>query len=161
MTEQKRRPKPVFKNFDEVITDIEQLASGKIVTSGNYTFAQIVKHLATTNQMVIGEIVPPKLPLMMRMLMPLMRKKILNGPVEPGFKLPNTAMQTFFWDTSDVQLSDAIDKFKRSVEAYRKNGPLPVHPIFGKATAEEIEGITLRHAAMHLSFVSAEPEVRN
>ena len=145
-----------FANLNEVVADIEAIANSAHRTSGKQTFAQIVQHLATTNEMLVGKIVPPKLPWYMRMMMPLMRNKILDGPVKPGFKLPSADLQSFFWDGDDTDLQQAIDNFKASVKAYYVQGPLDTHPIFGKASREQIDRITLAHAAMHLSFVHPE-----
>lgn len=108
--------------------------------------------------MVVGNITPPKLPWYMRLAMPLLKNGILNQPVKPGFKLPNTAMQEFFWSKTEVDPKEAIENFKASVKAYQDKGPLAVHPIFGKVTREQVDNITLSHAAMHLSFVRAKSE---
>ena len=85
--------------------------------------------------------------------MPLLKSGILNNPVKPGFNLPNKSMQDFFWSQSEVDLQEAIENFRSSVKSYKEKGPLPVHPIFGKATKEQVNKVTLSHAAMHLSFV--------
>lgn len=152
MSEQKRR-EISFSSMEEVISDIETLASSEHETTGSHSFGKIVQHLATTNEMIVGNITPPKLPWYMRMAMPFLKNGILNNPVEPGFKLPNKSMQEFFWSQSDVDLNEAIENFRTSVKAYKDKGPLPVHPIFGKATKEQVDQLTLSHAAMHLSFV--------
>ena len=132
---------------------METLARSEHETSGSHSFEKIVQHLAITNEMVVGNITPPKLPWYMRMAMPFLKNGILNNPVQPGFKLPNNSMQEFFWPQSDVDLKEAIENFRTSVKAYRDKGPLSVHPVFGKATREQIDKMVLSHAAMHLSFV--------
>ncbi len=142
-----------FSNWEEVISDIETLASSAHETTGSHSFGNIVQHLATTNEMLVGNIVPPKLPWYMRMAMPFMKNGILNNPVEPGFNLPNSSMQEFFWSSTEVDLNEAIENFRKSIKAYKEHGPLPVHPVFGKATKEQVDKMTLSHAAMHLSFV--------
>jgi len=152
MSEQERR-EISFSSLEEVISDIETLASSEHETTGSHSFGNIVQHLATTNEMVVGNIIPPKLPWFMRMIMPFIKNGILNKPVEPGFKLPNKAMQEFFWSQSEVDLKEATNNFRTSVTTYKDKGPLPVHPVFGKATSEQIDKMLLSHAAMHMSFV--------
>ena len=148
-----------FSSWEEVIADIEELiGQPEHETTGNHSFGKIVQHLANTNEMVVGNITPPKLPWYMRSAMPLLKNGILNQPVKPGFKLPNTAMQEFFWSKTEVDPKEAIENFKASVKAYQDKGPLAVHPIFGKVTREQVDNITLSHAAMHLSFVRAKSE---
>lgn len=150
-----QRRETSFKTQQEIVQDIETLAQGNVKTLGKHSFAEIVCHLALTNDMVTGKIVPPKLPWTVRVLMPLMRSKILNGPVKPGFKLPKN-MEPFFWANEKVELAEAINRFKASVDHLEAKGPLPVHPIFGKATREQTENLLLSHAAMHLSHVVAD-----
>lgn len=53
-------------------------------------------------------------------------------------------MQEFFWSQSEGDLKDAIENFRSSVAAYKDKGPLPVHPIFGKATKEQVAEGTSR-----------------
>lgn len=154
MSQQKRR-EISFSSLEEVIADMETLASAEHETTGSHSFGKIVQHLATTNEMVVGNITPPKLPWYMRMAMPFLKNGILNNPVKPGFKLPNKSMQEFFWSQSEVDLKEAIENFRSSVKEYKDKGPLPVHPVFGKATEEQIDKMLLSHAAMHLSFVHA------
>ena len=141
-----------FQSQLDIIEDVESLAQGSVTILGGHTFEEIICHLAITNDMVTGKVTPPKLPLIMRLMMPLMRNSILNGPVKPGFKLPKH-MEGFFWSDEKVELPDAIARLRASVERYESSGPLAAHPIFGKATREQIDSLTLKHAAMHLSHV--------
>jgi len=140
-----------FASMDEVTADIQQLG-GDVRVLGNHSFAAIVRHLAITNEMLTGGPAPPKLPWYMRMAMPFMRKSILNGPVNPGFKLPTDQMQSFFWPSEPIDVPEAVERFTASADRYKTQGPPSVHPIFGAAPPETIEGMLLAHAAMHLSF---------
>lgn len=141
-----------FENMDEIVADIEQLAGGEVKTMGGHSFAAIVDHLAKTNEMLLGRRQPPKLPWMYRLAMPFLRKKILNSKPTPGFKLPSSELESFFWD-DDADLSDAIAYFKSTTEECKNRGMPDVHPFFGPATPQQIENLVLNHAAMHLSFV--------
>lgn len=138
--------------LDEIVAEVERLAAGPVNTTGKHDFPSIVRHLAMTHNMMTGRMVAPKPPLMMRLILPLIRSSILNGPVKPGIKLP-AASEAIFWPHEKIALEDAIAMLKDSVEYYQQHGPLPVHPFFGKATREQQERLTCRHAAMHLSFV--------
>ena len=111
MSEPKRR-EISFASLDEVVSDIEALANSECVTTGDHSFGRIVQHLATANEMVIGNLIPPKLPWYMRMAMPFLKSGILNNPVKPGFNLPNKAMQDFFWSQSEVDLQEATKNFR-------------------------------------------------
>lgn len=141
-----------FSSMDEVVAEVDRLAAGEVRTTGNHSFPQILRHLALSNDMVTGKVEPPKPPLMMRLVMPFIRSSIINGPVKPGFKLPAKA-EAFFWPEEPGTVAEAATHLKESVENFKQKGPLPVHPIFGPATAEQVESMGLKHAAMHLSFV--------
>lgn len=141
-----------FASMADVTADIEQLAGGEVRVTGHHSFAEIVRHLAITNEMLTGGPVPPKLPWYMRLAMPFMRKSILENPVKPGFKLPTDQMQSFFWPTEPIDVTEAVARFNSSAERYETQGPPSTHPIFGSAEPETINTMLLRHAAMHLGF---------
>ena len=145
----------VLGNLDELVSEVDRLAAGPVTTTGQHSFPRIVRHLAITNNMMTGRIAAPKPPLLLRLLLPLIRSSILKGNVKPGIKLPATA-EAMFWPDADISIHDAVAELKDSVEYYRTHGPLPVHPIFGKASREQLDRVTCSHAAMHLSFVHPE-----
>lgn len=152
MADTRERRELSFSSLDEAVADAERLAGGDVRTTGNHTFGQIVEHLARTHDMATGKTTGPKPAFFMRLIMPFVKGKILNSPAKPGFKLPSH-METFFWPNGDVDIEQAIRHLKQSVENYNANGPLAVHPIFGKATAEQVLRLNCNHCAMHLSFV--------
>lgn len=152
MADTPKRRELKFDSLDDAVADATQLASGEVRTTGKHTFGQIIKHLAITHDMATGKTVGPRLPFYMRLIMPLIRNSILNGPVKPGFKLPSAA-ETFFWPDGDVDVQEALTHLRESVENYNANGPLAVHPVFGKATREQVDRLNIKHCAMHLSFV--------
>lgn len=154
MSKPKRR-ELALGSMDEVVAEVERLAAGQVTTTGKHDFPKIVRHLALSNNMTTGRLAAPKPPLLMRLILPLIRSSILNGPVKPGVKLPAKA-ETLFWSDDEISTKDAIAMFKDSVAYYKKHGPLPVHPFFGKTTAEQADRLLCRHAAMHLSFVHPE-----
>ena len=152
MTNTPERRTLEFKSLDEAVADAERLASGETRTTGNHSFAQILKHLALTHDMATGKIVPPRPPFIMRMLMPVLKHLILRGPVKPGFKLPADA-EAVFWPDGDIDVQEALQHLRESVENYKTQGPLAVHPVFGKLPRETNEHLNRSHCAMHLSFV--------
>ena len=145
----------VFKSLDEVVLEAERLAQENVRTTGQHSFGQILEHLARTHDMASGKTENPRFPWFMRLLMPLMKNSILNSDVKPGFNLPKKAQQ-YFWPENDVDVAQALAHLKASVEHYNEKGPLPVHPVFGKATREQIDRLNCSHCAMHLSFVHPE-----
>ncbi len=141
-----------FANFEEIVNEIQRLSEGEPHTIGNHSFPAIVRHLGIANDVATGRKTPPRLPFFMRLMMPFIKGSIVNGEVKPGFRLPSAA-QPFFWPENDIELVDAFAYFKETVAFYQTQGPLPAHPLFGAVTRSQIEGMLMRHAAMHLSFV--------
>lgn len=149
----KERRELSFNSLDDVIAEAERLAAGDVRVTGNHTFGQILEHLARTAESSVGKIVPPPPPWFVRtLIIPLMKKSILNGPSKPGFKLPTPA-QNFFWPSEEVDVQQGLARLRESFDLYKTKGPLAVHPVFGKATREQIDNLNITHAAMHLSFV--------
>jgi hypothetical protein len=154
MADKPERRELTFHSLEDAVADAERLASGEVRTTGKHIFAQILKHLALTHDMATGKIVGPRPPFFMRLMMPLMKGMILKGPVKPGFKLP-TAAESFFWPGGNTDVNEALTDLKESVKNYNTNGPLPVHPVFGKVPHEQNDRLNISHCAMHLSFVYA------
>lgn len=141
-----------FNSLDEAVAEAERLAAGEVRVSGNHSFGKILKHLALTHDMATGKIVGPRPPWYMRLMMPLVKGMILKGPVKPGFNLPSSA-EAFFWPPGEFEISESLTHLKESVENYKANGPLEVHPVFGKVSREQNYRLNCGHCAMHLSFV--------
>lgn len=141
-----------FNSLDEAVADAERLAAGEVRTTGNHSFAEILRHLALTHDMATGKNEAPRPPWFMRLLMPFLKGMILNGPIKPGFNLPK-ASENYFWPDTDIDVPSALTHFKESVENYKQVGPLPIHPVFGKIDRDQSDRLNCGHCAMHLSFV--------
>jgi len=139
-----------FTTLDEAVADAAQLASGDVRTTGKHSFGQILEHLARTHDMATGLLPGPKMPLFMRLMMPLMKKSIIKN-VKPGFKLPPKA-EAFFWPDQEFEVQTALAHLKESVDRFNTQGPLPKHPVFGTLTKEQATQLNCEHCAMHLSF---------
>ena len=142
-----------FKSLDEVVEEAERLAAGEVKTTGNHSFGQILEHLARTHDMCTGKLEAPKPPWFMRLMIPFMKPMILKDePLKAGFKLPPKG-EAFFWPDQEFDVQEALTHLKESVDNYKKNGPLPKHPMFGAMTREQNDSMNCRHADLHLSFV--------
>ena len=143
-----------FQNLDEVVAEVDRLASGEVRVTGKHSFGKILNHLSISQDVSSGRITDaPSPPFFMKLLMPLMKRMIINSkPLKPGVKLPANG-ESFFWPEKEFSISTAVQQFKESTEHYKANGPLPVHPFFGKLTKAEADELNCRHAALHLGFV--------
>ena len=152
MNEVGQRRELSFNSLDDAVADAERLAGGNVRTSGKHSFGQILEHLALTHDMATGKIIAPRPPLLMRLMMPLLKRMIVSRPIKPGIKLPSDA-EAFFWPEGEVDVAQALSHLKESVQNYSANGPLAVHPFFGKVSREQNDRLNCGHCAMHLSFV--------
>lgn len=153
MTAVSERRELTFDNLSEVLADAERLASGKVETCGNHSFGKILNHLALSLDVATGRVEPPPAPFYMKLMMPLMKRMVINSkPLKPGIKLPPEG-EAFFWPDKEFDVPGAVQHFKESVQHFNTSGPLDKHPYFGKLTRQQVEQLECRHAALHLSFV--------
>ena len=142
-----------FRSLDEVVAEAERLAAGEVRTTGAHSFGQILNHLALSQDVSTGRVVGPPPPWFMRLMLPLMKRMVINSkPLKPGVKLPSKG-EAFFWPDKEFDVPSALQYLRESTEYYQRNGPLDKHPFFGKLTREENDQLSCRHAALHLSFV--------
>ena len=141
-----------FDSLDQVIAEIERLASGEFKTTGNHTFAQIVNHLATTLDAASGRKQVTGVPFHMRMMATIFKPLLLSGPVKPGFKLPEDA-EKFFWSTEDLSLDEQVAYFHDAMQYFSSLETYPKHPVFGKLNPTKSLKLQCGHCAMHLGFV--------
>ena len=153
MAAQPERRNLTFQNLDEVVAEVERLASGEVRTTGHHSFAEILNHLALSHDVSTGRVVAPPPPLIMKLMLPLMKRMVINSkPMKPGIKLPAKG-ESFFWPAKSIEVPVALEYLKDSIQYYKTKGPLQKHPFFGKLTQAEADELNCRHAALHLSFV--------
>ncbi|QDV52134.1 DUF1569 domain-containing protein [Gimesia fumaroli] len=153
MVDNTERRKLEFRNLDEILAEVEKLASEDVRTTGNHTFGEILNHLALSLDVATGRVQGPPPPLFMRLIMPLMKRMVINSkPLKPGIKLPAKG-EAFFWPDKEFDVPATVDYFKEAVNYYKVNGPIEKHPFFGKISKADCDELNCRHAALHLSFV--------
>lgn len=142
-----------YQNLDEAVADAGQLAEKGSRVTGAHSFGQILEHLALGIDAATGKVQVPKPPFYMKIMMPLMKRMVINPkPLAPGVKLPPSG-EAFFWPDKEFDVQAALQHLKDSVAFYQSKGPLPKHPYFGALTREQCDQLQCRHCALHLSFV--------
>ncbi|MBB3207848.1 hypothetical protein FHS27_003675 [Rhodopirellula rubra] len=142
-----------FDTLKEAMAEAERLAVTPVQTTGNYTLGQILDHLARTIRMATGDAPPPKVPLLLRLVGPLIGGRIVKGPAKPGFKLP-AGMQAYFWSKEDVPVEKAIEELRAAHQRFATMVELPRNPMFGSLSHEQTEQLQCRHFELHLGFVN-------
>ena len=140
-----------YSTLDNLLADAERLAHGKVHTVGQWTYPQILDHLARSfNASVDG--FEFQAPWFARVLLaPLLRNWMLTHSMKPGFKLP--AKGEALVPDASISLPDAFEKFAQAVTRFKKEKKRAPHPFLGNLSPREYEMAHCRHAELHMSFV--------
>jgi hypothetical protein len=118
---------------------------------GKMTAAQMLAHCAVSMQWAVGEGVPDKGPLPVRLIGRLVKRMVFRND-DPLRKNSPTAKSLIVADERDLgkereRLSGLIDKFTAGGAAGCTNNP---HSFFGKMTPEEWAILMYKHLDHHL-----------
>lgn len=141
-----------FDSFDEIREDVNALVSGKIHTVGNWSFPQILEHLARGMDMAVDG-ADFKASWVIRQAGKLLKKRVVRDAMQPGFKLPKSAKSL---EPDDLPLDKALQHFRTALKRVAAESTRAPHPVFGEMTLEETNQLMLRHAELHLSFAMPE-----
>src|SRR5262245_35613410 len=142
-----------YASLDELQADAERLAGGNFQTLGNWSYPQILDHLARSMAASLDGF-GFKAPWWARTLIaPLAKNSFLTKPMRAGFKLPARAAS--LCPPADLSLAAALDNLKKAIGRCRTETPQAEHPFLGKLASQEWNSLYLRHAELHMSFVVA------
>ncbi len=135
------------------IDALETAGNAHLETTGNWTPAQIVEHLARAVEASLDGF-NIKLPLMLRIMKPLIRWQMLRTGfnVKSGIKLSGDAVDKFV-PSPDTELGPAIEHLRKTLDRTANEQYIAASPIMGPMTSEQWKTLHLRHAEMHLGFV--------
>ena len=155
-TKQVTRRQLRFESIDEVLADVDKIVAaahaGSLQQIGNWTPGQIMAHLAAWIEYGYDGY-PMKTPWFIRMILRLMLPGMLKNGMKPGVKIPGISAGTTGQD--DQPLDQAAERLKKAFLRL-KNGEQCPHdsPGFGAMSHEDRIRLNLRHAELHLSFLS-------
>jgi hypothetical protein len=139
-----------YQSLDELLADAERMATQPHRTLGNWSYGQILGHLAETCHMSIdGNRM--KVPWPLRLIGRLLRNRVLTKPMSAGFKLPRRMAAALV--PGDMPTADGLAALRRGIERLRTETRRAPHLVFGPYTAAEWDQLHLRHAELHMSFV--------
>lgn len=141
-----------FDSYDDLLADVNTLADGEVEAVGNWSLAQVCKHLAEAlNGSIDG--VPFRAPWAMRTFAKIfLKKKFLSATLPAGFKIPAPAKQRFQPDES-VELDAQLQALRQAVDRVKTESKRAIHPFFDELSREDWDRFNLRHAELHLSFI--------
>lgn len=146
-----------FSGLDDVLAEMDRIAEaerqGRVKRLGNWTVGQVFGHLATWIDYSYDGF-PPKLnpPWIIRFILKFQKNKFMKGPMPRGVKIPGIENGTFA--TEVVSLEDGVEHLRRSIERLKREKPTQKSVLFGEMTHQEWVTGTLRHAELHMSYLT-------
>lgn len=139
-----------FSSLQDVLADAERMSAGNVRVLGNWSAGQIFQHLATSlNDSIDGSDV--RFPWYLTIPARLMKKKLINGFMSPGFKLPPAAAEVL--EPAPTSTEAGLSALRSAIARVQRDPRRAINPVFGVITDEEWTRIHLAHAALHLSFL--------
>jgi hypothetical protein len=141
-----------FETLDDILRDAEQITSGAHRTTGNWTAAQNIHHLAFAIGMA-NRGIDLKIPLAMKLVgrgLRLLGQHV--KPIKPGIK-PPARIAAAFEPPKDVELHEALQLLRDEIDYAKQRGMTHPSPLFGKLSDAEWIEVHCRHAELHLSFI--------
>ena len=139
-----------YESYDDLLADAERLAGGKVTTIGNWSYGQILDHLAKALGTMIDGI-EFRVPLPMRlMMMVFMKKKFLNETLPPGFKIGPSARAVL---PEDISVEEGLDRLRTAIARAKSESKRAFHPALGNLPTHQWDQFQYRHCELHMSFV--------
>jgi hypothetical protein len=139
-----------YASLDEVLADAERLSSGPVKSLGNWSPGQVFRHLAAAyNGSIDG--ITMTLPWHLRLMARIFKKKLLAGPMPPGFKLPADAAETLVPPPTSTE--EGLAELRAAIARLQREPNRARSPVFGEMGKDEWNTIHLHHANLHMSFL--------
>jgi hypothetical protein len=139
-----------FETIDAMLADAGRLAEAPETRMlGNWPLGTLLGHLAVAmNGSIDG--IAFQAPWYIRLIAPLIKRRILSKGLTPGFNLPKSREPSAF--PAGLSSQEGIDRLRQAAARIQVEPMNAPHPVFGKLTQQEWLQLHLRHAEMHLSF---------
>ncbi|MEL6106439.1 MAG: DUF1569 domain-containing protein [Planctomycetota bacterium] len=137
-----------YDSYAVLLEDARALAVSTIETRGNWSYGQILVHVALSLDSSIdgvGFVLPAPMRWTMTLLM---KRKFLDKALPPGFKTSEA-----YLPPSDSSVEHGLSLLQQAVDRQHQESHRASHPAFGRISEREWTDFNLRHAEMHMSFV--------
>ncbi len=140
-----------FSTLAEFQADAERWSRSELKTVGNWTFGQILEHLARVMNCSIDGFGVKASWYRRVFVAPLIRNSLLTEQMKPGVKLPKRASVLIAGPETSTETG--LRNVRNAIARLQGEQPMAAHPLLGKMTTEEWLSLHLRHAELHMSFV--------
>jgi len=149
-TPQRRRTK--YRGYELLLEDAERIAASHYVTVGNWTYGQILDHLARSFAASIDG-VGVLLPWPVRLVGGcLFKGRLLNKMLPSGYQFPDGKDSRLAPDP-DVDVESGLEALRKACHRCKSEHERSMHPLLGNLDRAEWDRFNLRHAELHMSFV--------
>ena len=139
-----------FETMQEILDDCEHLIARPCTMLGQWTLAQIIKHLAQGVDCFYDGF-DFTVPWYTRSLLaPLVRRRMLTRGLRAGVRVPDSARRLL--PQEDPELTVAMSHLRTAISRLEAEAPRHPHPFFGRMTHSDAKLLMLRHSELHLSF---------
>jgi hypothetical protein len=133
--------------LDDIMPDVERLLEGHR-TVGNWSLAQICRHLATVMRRVVDLPASTTYDPSQRVSEVQKRQVFESGILPEGIQGPQEVMPT-----APLGEREEAENLRKAIAYYKSSaGPVIPHRLFGPLTKPEWDQLQLIHCAHHLSF---------
>jgi hypothetical protein len=140
-----------YKSFDELLADADRLSTGNVKTLGNWTPGQIFQHLAIAyNGSIDG--FSAGFPWFIRVMGRLFKKKLISGAMPAGLSVPKKFAKVVMPEPTATLVG--LANLHAAVGRLKRDQHRAAHPVFGAISKEEWDSIHLKHANLHMSFLT-------
>ncbi len=146
-----------FNSVDDCVTEVQRIRAadqdGTLRAMGNWTPGQILAHVASWIEYGYDgfPIKPP--PFFVRWLLRLRLRKMLEGGMPRGVRIPRVEGGTTGMD--DIQVSQGAERLLHALERLKAGEEAKFDsPAFGPMSHEDRIKLNLRHAELHMGYLA-------
>lgn len=152
-----RRPL-AFGSIADALAEIDRIVAaeeqGTLKRLGNWSAGQNFHHIATWINYAFDGYPPSLRPawIIKFIARTFMKGRFMKGPMRGGVKIPNVASGTL--GTEETSTDAGAAELRRALERLQASCPTQENVLFGKLTHNEWIQMNLRHAELHLGYLT-------
>jgi hypothetical protein len=146
-----------FESVDDALAELGRIMeadqAGRLRTLGNWTPGQVMGHVAAWIDYGFDgyPIDPP--PWFVRWILRMRLKKYLHGKLPAGVRIPRIENGTV--GTEPYSTVEGGERLRRALQRFQRGEPAKYDsPAFGPMSPEDRVQLNLRHAELHLGFLT-------
>lgn len=141
-----------FDSLEAIVDHVEGMNPSTVSSSGNWSPGELVHHVARTIHVSRTGFGDVRLPLILRLVGPWMKKRVTTKTFKPGFKNPPYLRQLFDPEPG-IDFTAAIAILREEVSQSAGGHLTQRSPLLGEMSHEDWVNLHCRHAEMHFSFL--------